>query len=95
VAVVGIVTGHLGVELHRVDGDEPPVDGRPNAAHAAICDRLQARLQAVRRRATIEQVVADELAEFASARVTTFVPILVERRALERLRHSATADGAA
>jgi hypothetical protein len=41
-------------------------------------------------RAQIAQIVADEYAAFADARITTFVPILVERRAVVRLRDQAS-----
>jgi hypothetical protein len=36
--------------------------------------------------AMLRAIVADELSSFSDARVTTFVPVLVERAVLQRLR---------
>lgn len=57
--------------------------------YAAICDRLGRRFPGRVMRAVIERIVADEFATFTGARITSFVPLLVERRAGERLRDEA------
>jgi hypothetical protein len=59
-------------------------------SYVEACRRLSGRFPDPAMRAQIAQIVADEYAAFADARITTFVPILVERRAVVRLRDQAS-----
>jgi hypothetical protein len=63
-------------------------DGRA-ASCAALTAKLRARFAGQGDDAVIDGLVADEYARFVDARVTTFVPLLVERRVAERLRSRA------
>jgi hypothetical protein len=52
----------------------------------AIVRKVEARIDGVRRW-EVERIVIEELVRFEDSRVTAFIPILVERAAVLRLRH--------
>ena len=58
-------------------------DAAPEHEVERIVRVLEARCSAPR--ALVEQVVAEELVRFRGARIRTFVPVLVERAAVDRL----------
>jgi hypothetical protein len=61
------------------------------AVEAAVRRDFESRIPA----ATIEQMLADARARFDTARVTTFVPILIDRDVRQRLRRESTPSRAA
>jgi arsenate reductase (thioredoxin) len=56
-------------------------------------DRLVAEYDGVFARATVERVVEDSVERLGHVSVTTYVPVLVERFARDRLRAAAQAEG--
>jgi len=79
------------VEHHTV----PPsigVESRWAAAHREISRRLALRYDHVDV-ALIEAIVARRFETFADARITLYVPVLVERAAADDLRRSRSALG--
>lgn len=55
-------------------------------AQRSICEALMARYAGSTDRADVEAVVARLFASFTDARIRTYVPIFVERAAIEELR---------
>jgi hypothetical protein len=53
---------------------------------ADLAEKLRVRFAGHGDDALIDGIVADEYARFVDVRVTTFVPLFVERRVAERLR---------
>ena len=76
----------MSVELHQSAAEAHPyefVDGIDDVLVEAIWHELERQLPRVR----VRCVVAEIAAEFQDAKVKTFVPIFVRRRAIERLKH--------
>ena len=66
-------------------------DARLDPAFDAIVRTVRARVGAVAGR-DIERIVAEELLRFRDARVTSFIPVLVERAAIARLTRIRSID---
>ena len=76
----------MSVELHQSATEAHPydiVDGIDDVLVEAIWHELERRLP----RERVRCVVAETAIGFQDARVKTFLPILVRRRAFERLKH--------
>ena len=72
--------------------DRAGVNHYSDEALAVIVDihrRLDERYAAVLGREHVADVLADVVASFSSARFTTYVPVLIEKQARERLRAAA------
>ena len=76
----------MSVELHQSAAEAHPydsVDGIDDVLVEAIWHELERQLP----RERVRCVVAEIAVGFQDARVKTFVPIFVRRRAIERLKH--------
>ena len=76
----------MSVELHQSAAEAHPhefVDGIDDALVEAIWHELDRQLS----RARVRRVVAEIAVGFQDARVKTFVPIFVRRRAIDKLKH--------
>ena len=62
------------------------VEPRWEAVHRGVCDRLTARYGNGIDQAVIEVVVARHFETYVDARITLYVPVLVERAAADELR---------
>jgi hypothetical protein len=79
-------TVNMSVELHQSAAEAHPndsVDGIEDVLVEAIWHGLGRQLS----RERVRCVVAEIATGFQDARVKTFVPILVRRRAIDRLKH--------
>jgi hypothetical protein len=70
---------------------EHVTDTVPDHEAETIVRSLEARRLAPR--ALIERVVTEELVRFRAARIRTFVPVLVERAAADRLAGMSLGEG--
>ena len=75
---------------------QAPVEVHPeqDAERAEITEVLRPRLAGVAEPAVVDRMVEDALDELLPARVTTFLPSLVERQVRDRLRDGASAPPA-
>ena len=75
--------------VRRSVGVEPQWD----AAHRGVSDRLAARYENLVDRAVVEVIVARHFETYVDARITLYVPVLVERAAADELRRLTDSSG--
>jgi len=63
------------------------------AAHRGVSDRLAARYENLVDLAVIEVIVARHFEAYVDARITLYVPVLVERAAADELRRLTDSSG--